>query len=72
MSLLGMIQGLNRAGIRYVVIGGVAATAHGSVRVTDDLDICFESSKENREKLAEVLRTWRAYLRKVRGETNGK
>ena len=55
MSLLGMVRGLSGAAIRYVVIGGVAGTAHGSVRVTDDLDICYESSDENRTRLARLL-----------------
>ena len=65
MSLLGMVRGLSGAAIRYVVIGGVAGTVHGSVRVTDDLDICYESSDENRIRLARLLTEWRAYLRGV-------
>jgi hypothetical protein len=65
MSLLSLIEGLNEAGVRYVVIGGVAATAHGSVRVTDDLDICYENTVKNREALAQLLVEWNAYLRGV-------
>lgn len=65
MSLLGMVGGLNEAGIRYVVIGGVAGVAHGSARVTNDLDICYENTADNRDALAELLVGWNAYLRGV-------
>ena len=54
---------LRQAGIRFVVIGGVAANAHGSVRVTWDLDICYDPAQDNRERLAGVLLSWGASLR---------
>jgi predicted nucleotidyltransferase len=65
MSLFGMVRGLNEAGVRYVVIGGVAGVAHGSSRVTNDLDICYDSLEDNRERLAALLGEWNAYLRDV-------
>lgn len=65
MSLGGILQGLADAGVRFVVIGGVAATAHGSARITNDVDICYDPSPENRERLAGVLALWHAYLRGV-------
>ena len=54
---------LTQAGVRFVVVGGVAAALHGSAQVTFDLDICFDPAPDNRERLAAVLRGWRAYLR---------
>ncbi len=30
---------LNESGLRYVLIGGLAMTAHGSAHCTDDTDI---------------------------------
>jgi predicted nucleotidyltransferase len=33
------LRRLNEAGVRYVLIGGVAAIVHGSARITEDLDI---------------------------------
>ncbi len=60
-----MIQGLVQAGVEFVVVGGVAAAAHGSARVTNDLDVCYEASPENRARLAERLLGWHAYLRGV-------
>lgn len=65
MSLVGILRGLNQAAVRYVVIGGVAATAHGSARITNDLDICYDPSPENRERLAGVLAGWQSYTRGV-------
>lgn len=65
MSLFEMLRGLQGAGIRFVVVGGVAAVAHGSNRVTVDLDVCYDTSPENRERLAGVLARWHAYPREV-------
>ncbi len=65
MSLLGLLGGLNAAGVRYVVIGGVAGVAHGSVRVTNDLDICYDPREPNLQALARVLQGWHGYLRDV-------
>lgn len=65
MSLTAILHGLNAAAVRYVVVGGVAATAHGSSRITNDVDICYDPSPDNRERLATVLAGWHGYLRGV-------
>lgn len=65
MSLAGTLTGLNRAGVRYVVIGGVAAAAHGSARLTADMDICYDPAPANRARLGALLAGWHAYLRGV-------
>ena len=59
------LEDLNRAGVRYVVIGGVAATLHGSASVTFDLDVCYDPAPTNRERLSNLLRSWSAFLRGV-------
>lgn len=41
------IHALSDAKVDFVVIGGLAAILHGSLRVTYDLDICYSRSKEN-------------------------
>jgi hypothetical protein len=41
---------LNREGVAYVVIGGIAVLAHVPYRTTRDLDILIEPSLENAEK----------------------
>ena len=56
---------LVRAKVRFVVIGGVAATIQGSARFTNDLDICYDPSSDNVERLVTLLRSWHAYLRGV-------
>lgn len=48
-----------------MVVGGVAATAHGSTYVTNDLDICYETAPENIECLATLLARWNAYPRGI-------
>ena len=58
-----IIETLNRHGVRYVLIGGVAATLHGSPLRTGDTDICPESSPENLERLASALRDLHARIR---------
>lgn len=52
-------------GIRFVVIGGVAATVQGSVRFTNDIDLCYDVAPDNVERLIRLLTEWRAYLRGV-------
>lgn len=65
MKLAEILRGLNEAGVRYVVVGGVAANAHGSPRITMDADICYDSAADNRERLAKRLADWQAYVRGV-------
>ncbi len=54
---------LNRHGVRYVLIGGVAATLHGSPLRTGDTDVCPDTRADNLEKLAVALRALRARIR---------
>ena len=46
---------LNRAGVDFVVIGGVAATLHGCPEQTYDLDILYAATEENRARLLKAL-----------------
>jgi len=52
---LGMIEVLNRHGVRYVVIGGIAAGVQGVAWATRDLDICHARSRANLRRLAAAL-----------------
>jgi predicted nucleotidyltransferase len=65
VRLLEILNGLNQSGVRYVVIGGVAANVLGSPRITMDMDICYDPVEGNRARLATVLAGWHAYLRGV-------
>ena len=66
MSFASMLSGLTRKKVRFVVVGGVAAAAHGSSRVTNDLDICYDGdTAANVSALASILAGWRAYPRGI-------
>lgn len=41
-SVAAVIAALDRAGVRYVVVGGLAVVAHGYVRETKDIDLIVE------------------------------
>lgn len=58
-----VIETLNRHGVRYVLIGGVAATLHGSPLRTGDTDVCPDARIDNLEKLAAALRDLKARIR---------
>lgn len=50
-----IIATLDRHGVRYVIIGGVAARLHGSPALTEDVDVTPERSEENLARLAAAL-----------------
>ena len=50
-----IIGALDRHGVRYVLVGGVAARLHGSPTLTEDIDITPEQTAENLTRLAEAL-----------------
>ncbi len=58
-----VLRQLNEAGVRYIVIGGVAANLLGSPTVTADVDICYARERPNLEALARVLTALNARLR---------
>jgi predicted nucleotidyltransferase len=60
-----IIAALVAAGVHFVVIGGVAATIHGSARLTNDIDICYDSAPDSLASLVRLLQSWHAYLRGV-------
>jgi predicted nucleotidyltransferase len=51
--------------VDFVVIGGIAAIAHGSPQVTQDLDIAYATDETNLERLGSVLVELGATLRGV-------
>jgi len=65
MSFATILSGLRENDVKFVVVGGLAGTAHGSRRVTDDVDICYETSSANTERLAATLSKWNAYPRGI-------
>jgi len=53
-----LLADLNDAGIRYVVIGGIAVIRHGVVRATADLDIVI--ARSDIDRLGELIGRWQA------------
>jgi hypothetical protein len=57
-----IIGALDRHGVRYVLVGGVAARLHGSPTLTEDIDITPEQTAENLTRLADALADLEARL----------
>lgn len=52
---LRILASLEAHGVRYVLIGGLAAVAHGSPAETDDVDICLAGDDENLRRMGLAL-----------------
>jgi predicted nucleotidyltransferase len=50
-------------GVRFIIVGGAAATAHGSARLTQDIDLVYERGADNLRRLVAALRPHEPYLR---------
>jgi hypothetical protein len=60
---------LDRHGVEYLIVGGIAARAHGARRETQDLDCLIRRSKANLARAAHALLELHARLR-VSGMTD--
>jgi len=54
-DLVRLCEELNRLGVRYIVIGGLAMNNLGLVRTTEDVDLLIEPSPENQRIVREAL-----------------
>lgn len=52
-----VLRALNDAGVRYLVVGGVAVVLHGRLRTTADLDLWVELSPANLQRAVRALAT---------------
>jgi hypothetical protein len=59
----GLLSALTAAGVEFLIVGGAAATAHGSSRLTQDLDIVYRRTSGNIQRLAAALQALKPYLR---------
>jgi len=62
-ELGGIVGVLVDAGVEVILIGGLAAQAHGSARLTQDEDFVYARSDSNITRLSEALAPFSAYLR---------
>jgi hypothetical protein len=60
-----LLDTLGQHQVAFVVVGGAAAIAHGSARLTQDLDIVYHRSPTNLDRLVLALRDHNPYLRGV-------
>jgi hypothetical protein len=67
-ALLRPLEALEQHGVRYVVIGAVAAIAQGYPLTTHDLDVTPARDPENLERLTEALRDLGVRLRVSLGD----
>lgn len=58
-----LIRTLADAGVDFILVGGVAATVHGSARLTRDVDVVYSRTDENIERLVDALAPLSPYLR---------
>jgi predicted nucleotidyltransferase len=61
----GLIRRLVDSQVEFVLVGGVAATIHGSARLTQDIDLVYSRSLENLARLVTSLSDLTPYLRDV-------
>ncbi len=58
-----LLSALHEAGVEFIIVGGVAARAHGSSRLTDDIDISYARSPANLARIVTALGPLKPYLR---------
>jgi hypothetical protein len=66
-----LISALERHGVSFVAVGGLAAQWHGAQRTTKDLDVCPAWDKENLDHVAGALRDLGARLKVPDGPAEG-
>jgi len=58
-----IIRALTEAEVDCVIVGGLAATIHGSARLTQDVDFVYSRASDNIDRLVAALRPHSPYLR---------
>jgi hypothetical protein len=59
----GLLRVLAQGRVDFIMVGGVAARAHGSARLTQDLDVVYSRDAANVERLVAALAPLSPYLR---------
>jgi len=58
-----LVEVLDRHGVQYLIVGGVAARAYGASRETKDFDCLVRRTRDNLDRLAAAMRELNARLR---------
>jgi predicted nucleotidyltransferase len=54
------LRDLNGAGVRYVIVGGLAVIRHGAIRATKEVDAAVAMDAENLARLDALVGRWHA------------
>jgi predicted nucleotidyltransferase len=58
-----LLETLVSGGVDFILVGGVAATVHGSTRLTTDVDVVYSRARDNLERIVRALSPLNPYLR---------
>jgi hypothetical protein len=58
-----LLAALHDRDVAFILVGGVAAVAHGSARLTQDVDVVYQRDQRNIDRLVAALKPLRPYLR---------
>ena len=58
-----LLRVLHDGHVDCIIIGGLAATIHGSARLTQDVDACYSRAPDNLKRLVAALKPIKPYLR---------
>ncbi len=58
-----LLEALCQAKVEFIVVGGLAAAAHGSARLTQDIDIVYARNEGNLQRICKALANHDPYLR---------
>ena len=59
----GLLRALAEAGVEFILVGGLAARAHGVARSTQDVHVVYKRDEANLERLVRALAPLEPYLR---------
>ena len=63
IGLRQLLGALHNEAVKCIVVGGVAARAHGSARVTQDIDLSYGRDDDNLRAIYRALKKFNPYLR---------
>jgi predicted nucleotidyltransferase len=63
MDFAKLLRALHDGRVECIVVGGLAATIHGSARLTQDVDVSYARSDANLERITRALAPLEPYLR---------
>ena len=58
LDYLAIFKRLNKEGIRYIVVGGIAVNLYGIPRMTYDIDLLLDLEDKNLDRFLRLLKGW--------------